>query len=508
MNGFVRDIRFAARSLRKSPGFAAAALATLALGIGANTAVFSVVDAVLFRPLPFSDPGRLVAVFETNPAQGAAQTGVSYPNYADWVSRARSFDALGAIRMHDYTLTGDGEPVLVPAGTVTSNLFRALGVKPLLGRGLEIPDDAPGAPPVAVIGEGLWRTRYAADPGIVGRSLLLDERACTVVGVMPAAFQTPPQNPPAELWLPLSHDPVFSDLQQRRAGHYLRIVARLKPGVEIRKAEAELETIAASLARQYPKENEGWTVRLVPLAESLVGGTRTAMLVLLGAAVLVFLIACTNVANLLLARATARSGEVAIRSALGAGRRDLVQQLLTESLLLGLAGGGLGLALAASSLRALRAWLPPDLPRVGEIRLDPSVLLFALGASLAAAAVFGLAPALQASRANLAASLKEGSRGGGESRSRRRLRGLLVAGETALSLVLLVGAGLLARSLMRLEDVRLGFQPERVLTAGISLPRSQYSTPDQWIGVLRAPGGWSCARSPVSRAPRPSFPCR
>ncbi len=482
MTGLAQDLRFAARSLRKSPGFTAVALATLALGIGANTAIFSVVSAVLLRPLPFPQPDRLVAVFETNAAQGAAQNGVSYPNYADWVARAQSFEALAAIRMHDYTLAGDGEPVLVPAGTVTSNLFRALRVEPLLGRGLVPEDDAPGAAAVTVIGEGLWRSRYAADPGIVGKSLLLDSRACTVVGVMPATFQTPPQNPPAELWLPLSHDPVFPDLRQRRAGHYLRIVGRLKPGVELRKAEAELATIAGALARQYPKENEGWSVRLLPLAESLVGGTRTAMFVLLGAAGLVFLIACANVANLLLARATARSGEVAIRTALGAGRRRLVQQSLTESLLLALTGGGLGLALAAATLRTLQGWLPSDLPRVGEIRLDASVLLFALAVSIAASAVFGLAPAFQASGSNLAGALKEGSRGAGESRSRRRLRGLLVAGETALSLILLVGAALLAQSLLRLQDVRLGFRPARVLTAGISLPRAQYSSPDQWIG--------------------------
>jgi putative ABC transport system permease protein len=482
MSQFLQDLRFGARGLAKSPGFAAVALATIALGIGANTAIFSVVDAVLLRPLPFPEPERLVAVFQTQARQDVGQTGASYPNYADWQARAQSFDGLAAIRMHDYTLTEQGDPVLLIAGTVTSNLFRILQVPPLLGRGLTASDDEPSAAPVAVIGERLWRSRFHADAAIVGKSILLDRQACTVVGVMPAAFKTPPESPPAELWLPLTHDPVFGDLSKRRAGHYLRIVARLKPGTPIVSAEAELAAIQSTLSRDYPKENEGWGVRIVPLAESLVGGVRTALLVLLAAVGLVFGIACVNVANLLLARASARSREVAIRTALGASRGRLVRQFLAEGLVLAVGGGALGFAMAAASLRALRAWLPPDLPRVSEIGLDGSVLFFALAVSLLSAIVFGVVPAFQAPSANLSGALKQGSAGAGEGRGKRRLRSLLVITETALAFVLLIGAGLLTKSFLRLQSVALGFRTSDILTAGLSLPRSQYSKPEEWIG--------------------------
>ena len=481
MGDFGQDLRIGARALRKSPAFTSVALATIALGIGANTAIFSVASAVLFRPLPFPQADRLVAVFQSSPERGVAENGVSYPNYADWVARVHSFEDLAALRMHDYTLTGAGEPALVVAGTVTSNLFRLLQARPLAGRALTAEDDAPGAPPVAVLGERMWRSRFGADPAILGKSVTLDGRACTVVGVLPASFKTPPEYPPAELWLALTHDPVFPDLAERRAGHYLRIIGRLGKGVALEAAQAELAAIEAALERQYPKENEGWGVRLVPLAESLVSGVRTALLVLFAAVGLVFFIACANVANLLLARGSARSREVAIRMVLGAGRGRLVRQLLTEALLLGLAGGALGLALAFAGLGALRAWLPADLPRSSEIHVDAGVLLFAFGVSVLAAAVFGLAPALQNSRVNLSNTLKDGAAAAGTGRGRRRLRGLLVVAETALSFLLLVGAGLLLRSLVRLQEVPLGFHPESVLTAGLSLPRTQYSKPEQWL---------------------------
>ncbi len=503
MSQFGQDLRFAFRTLVKSPGFTVVALATLALGIGANTAIFSVVDAVLLRPLPFREPERLVAVFQTQAAQGIFNNGVSYLNYSDWMSQTRSFEDLGAIRMHSYTLTGRGEPAIVDAGSVTSNLFSLLHVKPLLGRTLTAEDEDPAAPLVVVLGETIWRNRFEGDMSVVGQAVLLDERPCTVVGVVPATFKTPPENPPAEMWVPLIQDPVFADLRQRRAGHYLRIVGRLRNDVPIGRAEAELATVAGNLARLYPKENEGWGVRIVPLAESLVAGVRTALLVLLGGVGLVFLIACANVANLLLVRAGARSREVAIRTALGAGRGRLLRQFLTESLLLGLAGGGLGLALAFASLKTLRAWLPADLPRVSEIQLDLRVLLFSFGASIVAAIVFGLAPALETAGTNLTDALREGSLSAGESSGRRRLRDMLVVGETAFSFILLVGAGLLGRSFLRLQDVKLGFDPSRVVTSGFSLPRSQYPRPEQWlsfytelVGRLKAqPGFESVAAS-------------
>ncbi|HEX7251459.1 MAG TPA: ABC transporter permease [Thermoanaerobaculia bacterium] len=481
MKTLLQDLRFAVRTLWKNPGFTAIVLTTIALGIGANTAIFSVVHAVLLRPLPYAKPERLVAVYQTNPSQGITSNGVSYLNYSDWTAQARSFESLGAIRMHDFTLTGEGEPALVVAGTVTSNVFGLLGSTPLIGRGLVPSDDAPDAPPVTILTEKLWRERFGSNPAVVGRTVNLDLRPFTIVGVMPALFKTPPNVPPAELWTPLSKDPVFEDLRQRRGGHYLTIVGRLKDDVPVAQAQAELATVAQGLARQYPKENEGWGVRLVPLSESFIAGVRTALFLLLGAVGFVFLIACANVANLLLARTSARGREFAIRTALGARRATLVRQLLTEYLLLGLLGGALGLLLAYAAMGVLRAWLPADLPRIGEIEIDGGVLRFSLLASLLSAVVFGLAPALQASGGGLWAALREGA-AAGESRGKKRLRNLIVGAETAFAFVLLVGAGLLAKSFSRLQNVPLGFDPSHVLTAGMSLPRAQYSKPDQWIG--------------------------
>ena len=502
MRHLLRDLRTAARMLRRSPGFAAVALATLAIGIGSSAAIFSVVDAVLLRPLPYGEPDRLVALQQTLPSRGISGNGCSYLNYLDF-ARARSFSALGAIRMHDFTLTGPGEPALVVGGTGTPNLFALLRARPRIGRGLEPADGEPSAEAVAVLSDKLWREHFGADPAVLGRTVRLDQQPFTIVGVMPPSFRTPPDVPPAELWTLLNRDPVFEDLRQKRGGHYLTVVGRLREGASRSDAQAELATIAASLARAYPKENEGWGVQVVPLTESLVGGVRTALGVLFGAVTFVFLIACANVANLLLARASGRAREVAIRSALGASRTDLVRQFLVESLLLALVGGGLGLALAAASARALRAWLPQNLPRVSEVAVDVRVLLFGLAASAAAAVIFGLAPALAAADRRLWGALREGAAGSGEGRGRRRLRGGLVVAETALSFVLLVGAGLLARSLIRLQEVPLGFNPERVLTAGMSLPRSQYSTPEQWrafytglVGRLEgAPGVQTVAAS-------------
>jgi predicted permease len=482
MKSLPQDLRYAVRALRRSPAFTAVALATLALGIGANTAIFSVVNAVLLEPLPFADSGRLVAFYQTLPAKGVTTAGVSFPNYSDFAGRSRSFEQLGAIRMHDYTLTDAGEPALVVGGTVTGNVFAMLRTRPLLGRGLAASDEAPDASPVAVLSEKLWREHFGADPAAVGRTVRLDGRVFTVVGVMPAAFHSPPDKPPAELWASLVQDPVFGDLRQKRGGHYLTVVGRLRPDVSIGAAEAELATIARGLAGQYPKDNESWGVRLLPLAESLVAGVRTALWVLLGAVSLVFLIACVNVANLMLVRSSGRSRELAVRTALGAGRGRLARQLLTEALVLGLTGGALGVALALAGMKALRAWLPADLPRVSEVAIDGRVLLFSLLASLAATLVFGVGPALGAGRANLSAALREGSAGAGESGKRRRLRSLLIAGETAFSFVLLVGAALLIRSFLRLQEVPPGFRPDGVLTAGMSLPRAQYAKPEQWRG--------------------------
>jgi putative ABC transport system permease protein len=310
----------------------------------------------------------------------------------------------------------------------------------------------------------------------------LDDAPFTIVGVVSDSLQPPPANPRADLWVALTHDPVFGDLEKRRGGHYLRIIGRLRKGIAPSAAQAELSAIGSVLARDYPKDNAGWEVRVVPLADTVVRGVRTALLVLLGAVGLVFLIACANVANLLLVRAGARSREVAIRTALGAGRARLLRQFLTESLVLALAGGVLGVALAFAGVRGLRAWVPADLPRLNEIALDSRVLLFSLAASFAAAFLFGLAPAMDASRVELSEALKEGSMGAGESGSRRRIRNLLVIGETAFSFILLIGAALLGRSFERLQHVDLGIRPAQVLSSGMSLPRTKYSKPEQWLG--------------------------
>jgi len=481
VGNLVQDLRFAVRTLRKSPGFLIIALLTLAVGIGATTTIFSVVDAVLLRPLPFPESDRLVAVYQTLPSKGVFNNGVSYLNYLDLTRQTRSFEQLAAIRMHDFTLTGQGEPVLVAAGSVTSNLFSMLRMNPLRGRALTVHDDDLGAPPVAVIGERLWRSRYGGDPAIVGKFITLDNTPFTVVGIAPAQFKTPPENPPAELWVSLTHDPVFGDLAPRRGGHYLKLVGRLKNGVQIEQAQTELVTIEDALDKQFPAENEGWSVRLVPLVESLVSDVRTALSVLLGAVGLVFLIACANVANLLLVRTSARSREIAIRSALGARRSRLVQQILTECLFLGLAGGALGLALAVAAIRGIRAWVSSDLPRVGEIQIDVRMLLFAALFSLLAAIAFGLGPALHTSNANLSETLKEGALSAGETAGKKRVRSLLVIFETTLSFILLIGAGLLGRSFLHLQDVNLGFNPYHVLTAGISLPRAEYAKSEQWL---------------------------
>jgi predicted permease len=485
MSSLGQDARFAARTLVRSPGFTTVALLTLAIGIGASTAIFSIVNAVLLAPLRYPQPERLVAVYQTLPSKSVWASGLSYPNFTDFARDARSFEGMAAIRLHDYTLTGQGEPTLVVGGSVTANLFSVLGGRALLGRGLVPADGAPEAPAVAVLSERIWRERFGADPAVVGRTVTLDARPATVVGVMPATFKTPPEAPPTELWLTLAHDPVFGDLRQRRGGHYLKVVARLAAGVSIGQAQAELATIGKGLSQRYPTENEGWDARAVPLAESLVGDVRKPLFVLLGAVALVFLIACANVANLLLARASARGREVAIRAALGAGRARLAAQLGTECVVLALAGGLLGLLAAYASVRGLRAWLPADLPRISEIGVDARVLVFSLVVSLAAAVVFGLAPILQLSGGRLFDALKEGGQGSGESGRRLRLRSLLVVVETAVSFMLLVGAGLLGKSFLLLSDVNLGFRPEHVLTAGLSLPRNQYSKPEEWIAFYR-----------------------
>jgi predicted permease len=481
IDAFVQDSRHAFRLLRRNPGFTAVAVLTLALGIGANTAIFSVVHAVLLKPLPYASSEQLFNVFEVQPQQGVKGTGWSYPNFAELREQAAPvFSEMAGAQQHQLTLTVRGEPSLVNTATVTPELMDLFGGKALAGRVLHAEDGKPGSPPVVVLSESLWRGSLGADPAVVGSSINLDKRPFTVVGVMPATFRFPLLSDGDQVWIPLVQDPLFGSWMPQRAGHWLQVTGRLKPGVSTTQARAELDAIGARLAQAFPAENEGWAIRMVPLQEMIVGDARSPLLVLLGAVGLVLLIACANIANLLLARATSRSREIAVRAALGAGRARIVRQLLSETAVLGLLGGVAGIALAYWGVQSLSALLPATLPRVNTIRVDPLVLGFALLLSALASLAFGFAPALFAADPNLQTSLREGGRRSGEPGRRRRARGFLAAGEIALAVVLLVGAGLLLRSFANLMSVRPGFDVQQVLKADISLPRFQYSSPSQW----------------------------
>jgi predicted permease len=476
---FLQDTRFALRMLRKNPGFTAVAVLTLALGIGVNTAIFSVVYAVLLKPLPYTNPDQLFTAFQANTQQGIAETGCSYPNFEEWRAQNHVFSELAGIVAHQLTLTGRGEPSVVNTSVVTPELFTLLDVKPLAGRIFFPQDGKQGAAPVVLVSEDLWRGRFGADPRIIGTSIDLDKRPFTVIGIIPAAFRTPFFNTRQEVWIPLVQDPVFSTFMPQRGVHLLPALGRLKAGVSVAQAQAEMDTISGRLAREFPAENSGWTVRLVPLQKEIVGEVRTELLVLLSAVGLVLLIACANIANLLLARATSRSKEIAVRTALGAGRVRIIRQLLSETVVLGLLGGTAGIALAYWGVKALSSLLPSSLPQMNPIRVDYFVLGFALLLSAIAGVAFGLVPAMFAANADIQNTLREGARSG-ESRNRRRARSFLAVAEISLAMVLLVTAGLLLRSFARLTSVSPGFDAQHLVKADISLPQFQYSTPQQW----------------------------
>ena len=476
----LQDTRFAFRMLRKNPGFTAVAVLTLALGIGANTAIFSVVYAVLLKPLPYAESSQLFNVFEARPQDGITGTGWSYANFAELRGQNRIFSEMAGSQKHQLTLTGRGEPSVVNTSVVTPELFSLFGEKPLVGRMFFSEDGKPGAPPVVILSENLWRGAFGADPNIIGNSINLDKRSFTVIGIMRAAFRFPLVMESVQLWIPLVQDPLFGSWMDRRGGHWLQVTGRLKPGVSMTQAQAELDAISARFAKEFPAENDGWKIRMVPLQEMIVGDAKSPLLVLLGAVGLVLLIACANIANLLLTQATSRAREIAVRTTLGAGRARIVRQLLSETAVLGLLGGVTGIALAYWGVQALSSLLPPSLPRVNAIRVDNFVLGFALLLSVFASCAFGLAPALFAANSNLQASLREGGGRSGESRNSRRARSFLAAGEIALAMVLLVAAGLLLRSFSKLMSVRPGFDAQHIVKADISLPQFQYSTPQQW----------------------------
>jgi predicted permease len=480
LEAFFQDTRYAVRMLRKNPGFTAVAVVTLALGIGANTAIFSIVYAMLLKPLPYSQPEQLLTLFEAQPQAGVKATGWSYANFAEVREQNRIFSDMAGSQKHQLTLTGRGEPSVVSTSVVTPELFSVFGQRPLMGRAFYPEDGKPGAPAAVILSENLWRGSFGADPNVIGTSINLDKRSFTIVGVMPAVFRFPILTESQQLWIPLVQDPLFGSWMERRGGHWLRVTGRLKPGVSTTQVQAELDEIGARLAKEFPAENDGWSIRFMPLKQLIVGDVKSALLVLLGAVGLVLLIACANIANLLLTRATSRAREIAVRSALGAGRSRIVRQLLSETLVLGMLGGLAGIALAYAGVYGLTSLMPRDVPQVNAIRVDNFVLGFALLLSAVASCAFGLAPALFAANSNLQSSLREGGARSGESGDRRRVRGFLAAGEIALAMALLVAAGLLLRSFSKLMAVGPGFDAQHVVQADISLPRFQYSMPQQW----------------------------
>ena len=475
------DLRYAFRALRRNPGFTAVVVLTLALGVGANTAIFSAVDAVLLKPLPFPHPDQLFFLFQQRERDAKEQTGWSYRNFADLCAQNHVFSDMAASVRHELTVTGHGDPAVVTVTSVTPEIFQMLGAQPLSGRLFLPADGAPGAPAAVILSESLWRGLFQSDPQVLGSSINIDRRPFTVVGILPQSFRGSAQPRANQLWIPVAQDPLFGPWMPNRGGHWLGIVGRLKPGVSPVQAQAELDAIYSGLAREYPGEDSGWLARMVPLQELIVGDVRPALLMLWCAVGLILLIACANIAGLLLARATTRSREIAVRTALGAGRARIVRQLLAESAALGLLGGIAGIGLAFWGVHALGSFLSQNLPQVHLVRLDSGVLAFALALSAVASIVFGLAPSFFAAKLGLQTSLREGNPRAGETRAGRRARSVLAATETALAMVLLVAAGLLLRSYSEMAAMKSGFTPENVVKANFSLYSARYSSPQTWL---------------------------
>jgi putative ABC transport system permease protein len=468
METLLKDIRYAVRSLLKRPGFFAIAVITLALGIGANSAIFTTVNAVLLRPLPYPESERLVLLEGINPRQGITQSNMSVPDFVDWQSQNQSFEQLAGFVSGGSVLASGDETERVRAASVTADFFPLMRMDAGNGRALR-PDDAqPGHDSVVVLSYGLWQRRFGADEKAIGSKVTISGESATVVGVMPAGFDYPDQS---ELWVPFP----LNAAAERRDNRYLEVVGRLKPGVTVQRAQAEMDTINQRLAQAYPETNSGSSVVVTNLRDRLVGAMRASLLLLLGAVAFVLLIACANVANLLLARATARQKEIAVRTALGASRLRIIRQLLTESVLLSFIGGALGLGLSVWLTRLLIAISPANSPRFDEIRIDGRAFLFTLAITVLTALVFGMAPALQMSRPDLNETLKESGRSGAGGERHNRLGSLLIVSEIALSFMLLVGAGLLIKSFMRLRDVSPGFNPSNVLTMRLAATPGKYA---------------------------------
>ena len=474
MDTLLRDLRYSLRLLSRAPAFTAAVVLTLALGIGANAAIFSVVNGVLLKPLPYQDPDRLVMVWGKHTTIGREVA--SWPDFVDWRDGTTAFEQLAGSGNIALNLGSDtGEPERVRGNRVTANWLPTFGARPMLGRGFTKEDEVFGSHRVVVLSHGLWQRRFGGKPELVGQPITMNGVPYTVIGVAPPGFRYPET---AEMWVPLAFDPAR--LPSRR-GDFLTVVGRLKPGATVERAQSELTAMMTRLAGEYPQTNTGWTAEVIPLHEQVVGNVRRALLVFSGAVGLVLLIACANVANLMLARAAAREREIAVRASLGAGRARIAGQLLTESVVLSVLGGALGLLLAAWGVGALRALRPGNLPRLDEVGVDGPVLAFTAAISVVTGMAAGLAPLLRLTRTELSSSLREGSRGAAGGRL-DRVRGGLVMSQVALALVLLTGAGLLVKSFSRLMSVDPGFSADSRLTFAVSLPASKYAEEPRVVG--------------------------
>ncbi len=482
MAHLAQDIRYGWRALRKSPGFTAVAVLVLALGIGANTAIFSVVNAVLLRPLAFDQPDRLVSLYHIPPPAsfpGMTLFAVSPANFLDWRTQAHSFEDMSAYGFGRYTLTGKGRPEVIRMVAVTDGFFSVMHAQPILGRAFVAGEDQAGRDHEVILSYDTWRTQFGANPAIVGSNIQLNDQAFTVVGVMPRGFEYPtyPGYQP-QMWKPQNWTAADRAV---RDDHNYGVIARLKSGVTLQQAKAELATISDRLAQQYPKDDKGWGATAVPLRDDLVGDVRPALLILLGAVALVLLIACANVANLVLAKTLSRRKEIAVRSALGASRRRLLQQVLAETVILAVAGGAFGLILAHYSTVFMVKFVGNQLPRSDAIGLDWWVLAFTLGISLVTGILAGLLPALRLTTEGVSEALKQSAGRTASESGGSRTRGILVVAEVALSLMLLIGAGLLIRSLWMLRGVNPGFDPDHVVTMFLSIPSTKFTTPQQQI---------------------------